>query len=337
MKLAFPLVFVFSRLRSSVNALCLPLALAAALLPSAPAAQSAAGDAQGTRDHPLISRFQGAVIKDQKRIDYDEAVLIVGPIADGRDVPPGSLQTVEGQVERTGYRIAGNRSSLEVMRNYAQALSAKGFNTVYACNGAECGRDFDGFVANSGRVMPPDFDAAFGDGNRYLLARRQDSQGTVHVLINLMADSANERTLVFQQVVTSVAMATDQVKVLDAAALKQGLEAEGKVAVYGVRFDTAKAEILPDSKATLDEMAKLLRGQPSLTVYIVGHTDNAGTLAANLELSQRRAEAVVKALVAAKIEAGRLVPKGVASLAPVASNADEAGRARNRRVELVLQ
>ena len=94
----------------------------------------------------------------------------------------------------------------------------------------------------------------------------------------------------------------------------------------------------PESKAQLDEMAKLLTANPALKVYIVGHTDNQGQLAHNVDLSQRRAEAVTQALATTyRIAPARLVAKGVASLSPVASNADDAGRAQNRRVGFVQQ
>jgi outer membrane protein OmpA-like peptidoglycan-associated protein len=86
-------------------------------------------------------------------------------------------------------------------------------------------------------------------------------------------------------------------------------------------------------------MAELLKSQPGLKAYIVGHTDNVGGFEANEKLSLARAQAVVAALTAApyKVEAKRLLPKGLASLAPVAGNGDDAGKARNRRVELVAQ
>ena len=84
-------------------------------------------------------------------------------------------------------------------------------------------------------------------------------------------------------------------------------------------------------------MARLLRSQPALKVFIVGHTDNAGGFDANLALSAARAQAVVAALSRAGINPQRLAAKGLANLAPVASNAEEAGRTRNRRVEMVLQ
>ena len=121
------------------------------------------------------------------------------------------------------------------------------------------------------------------------------------------------------------------------AAMQKSLAESGRVAIYGVYFDTDKAVVKPESKAALDEMGKLLNANPNLKVYVVGHTDNQGTLAGNMDLSQKRADAVVKALEAGyKIPAARLSPR-VASLAPVAANDAEAGRAKNRRVELVSQ
>ena len=82
---------------------------------------------------------------------------------------------------------------------------------------------------------------------------------------------------------------------VDAKALQGGLEAEGKVALYGIYFDTGKAELKPESRPQLDEMGKLPQAQPALKVYIVGHTDNQGSLEANLQLAAACA-AVVAAL-----------------------------------------
>ena len=168
------------------------------------------------------------------------------------------------------------------------------------------------------------------------------SQGGRDILVLTYTSSAvNPNTHVaatYLEIVEPKAMPTGQVSV-DAKAMQAGLQTDGKIALYGLFFDTGKADIKPESKAQLDEMARLLQSQPTLKVFIVGHTDNQGALEANLALSQQRAQAVVAALTAApyKIDARRLQARGVASLAPLASNAAEEGRARNRRVELVLQ
>ena len=84
-------------------------------------------------------------------------------------------------------------------------------------------------------------------------------------------------------------------------------------------------------------MAKLLTDNPDLRVFIVGHTDWVGDVAANQALSQDRAASVVAALTDAGIAKDRLAPIGLGIYAPRASNASDAGRALNRRVELVEQ
>ena len=94
--------------------------------------------------------------------------------------------------------------------------------------------------------------------------------------------------------------------------------------------------IKPESRPTLEQIAKLLASQPQLNVFIVGHTDNQGAYEYNLDLSRRRAEAIAAELVKSfRIAQPRLRTAGLGFLAPVGSNASEAGRALNRRVELV--
>jgi outer membrane protein OmpA-like peptidoglycan-associated protein len=141
------------------------------------------------------------------------------------------------------------------------------------------------------------------------------------------------------QVVEGKPMEGGKVSVnLNAGEMAKSIAADGKVAVYGVYFDIDKSDVKPESKAALGEMAKLLQQNPQLKVFVVGHTDNQGALAHNVELSQKRADAVIKTLATDyKVDARRLAAKGVASYAPVASNDAEAGREKNRRVELVKQ
>ena len=116
--------------------------------------------------------------------------------------------------------------------------------------------------------------------------------------------------------------------------LMKALESEGHVAL-DVRFATSKADILPESKPVLEQMIALLKENPSLKVSIEGHTDNVGDTKANKALSERRAASVVAALKAAGLAPGRLTAAGWGSEKPLADNTTEAGRAKNRRVELV--
>ena len=124
--------------------------------------------------------------------------------------------------------------------------------------------------------------------------------------------------------------------VADAAAMSNDLRATGHVAVYGIHFDTGKAVVKPESKPALEEVAKLLKADPALKLWVVGHTDWVGKVDDNMRLAQARAEAVAAELASAHgIAASRLKGYGVGPLAPVAGNDDEAGRAKNRRVDLV--
>jgi outer membrane protein OmpA-like peptidoglycan-associated protein len=139
-----------------------------------------------------------------------------------------------------------------------------------------------------------------------------------------------------QTVVTETAL-TQEV-VATAAALSTGLRANGHMVVNGILFDTGKSEVKPESAAALQEVVKLLRQDPKLKVFVVGHTDNVGVLSANMELSRQRAAAVVRELATKYAVAGdRLQAYGDGPYAPVTSNDSADGRTLNRRVELVKQ
>jgi OmpA-OmpF porin, OOP family len=126
--------------------------------------------------------------------------------------------------------------------------------------------------------------------------------------------------------------------VANAEAMGNDINSTGHVAVYGIYFDSGKTEIKPESDVAIEQISKLLLNNASLKLYVVGHTDNVGTIEANMKLSKDRADAVVNALITKyAIPAARLKSYGVASLTPVASNDNEEGRAKNRRVELVKQ
>jgi outer membrane protein OmpA-like peptidoglycan-associated protein len=126
--------------------------------------------------------------------------------------------------------------------------------------------------------------------------------------------------------------------VANAEAMGNDINSTGHVSVYGIFFDTGKSEIKPESDTAIAQISKLLKNLESLKLYVVGHTDNVGAIDANMKLSKDRADAVVNSLITKYgIPAVRLKSYGVASLAPVASNDTEEGRAKNRRVELVKQ
>src|SRR5208283_2874921 len=116
---------------------------------------------------------------------------------------------------------------------------------------------------------------------------------------------------------------------IDAAAMASDIADTGSVAIYGINFDTASSVIKPESEPAIGEIAKLLTNNPTLKVYIVGHTDMVGDAASNLRLSQARAQSVINALVSWQhIAASRLLAFGNGPYAPVASNKTDEGRAK---------
>lgn len=130
----------------------------------------------------------------------------------------------------------------------------------------------------------------------------------------------------------------EQSVVVSSEQIAKAMGDEGKVVFYGIYFDTDKATLKTESAPTLAEMAKWLKTNASAKVFIVGHTDMQGSVERNQKLSRDRAVSVIAALTKDHgINADRLGAEGVGPLGPVASNANEAGRAKNRRVEMVLR
>lgn len=301
----------------------------AALTAAVAAAQSE--DVEGSKDHPLVSRYPGSVITVYHVVEFDEFTLPLGKLQDSK---PEKTQHLEGKITHIVYNEPSGRSLLEIYRNYESALKKGGFQILYACVNSEgCGGGSPTlYAANGGE----DWD--WGSGHRYLSAKLSRPEGDAYVSMHIgqWADLSRGPSVVLY-VVEVKPMEGDLVKV-DAAALASDITRTGHSAVYGIFFDTGKADVKPESDDALKEIAKLLQQSAQLKLLVVGHTDSVGSLASNMDLSKRRAEAVVQVLATKYgIAAARLTAQGAGPLAPVASNKSEEGRAKNRRVELVEQ
>jgi outer membrane protein OmpA-like peptidoglycan-associated protein len=108
------------------------------------------------------------------------------------------------------------------------------------------------------------------------------------------------------------------------------------IRLNNIFFETAKADLQPESFAELDRVVELLRSNPSMEIAISGHTDNVGTTSFNRDLSDARARAVMSYLIEKGIERKRLKAKGYGDSKPIASNDTEEGRQENRRVEFTI-
>ncbi|WP_295444763.1 OmpA family protein [uncultured Thiodictyon sp.] len=325
-------------------------------------------DQDGSRDHPLLKRYEGSFIVAHDGKAFDEFVLPTAPLkadAQRRDqhnniafAPEQSLN-LEGRTTRLVYVVPEGRSPLEVVRNYQDEVEALGGKVLFTCKREECGGAADrssnggGGEMSLAMVLYPEeriTDPAFSSGNcamterikdqRYLAAELPDQQAHVSVLAyTLKADSyckaLDGRTVAVVDFIEAKGREQKMVKV-DAAEMARTIATTGRIALYGILFDFDKTAVKPESAPALTEIAALLKGNPALKLLVVGHTDNAGNFDYNRTLSQRRAEAVVATLVKDyKVDKARLLPVGVSFAAPLASNQSEEGRAQNRRVELV--
>ncbi|MBS3771420.1 MAG: OmpA family protein [Bacteroidales bacterium] len=295
-------------------------------------------DIEGSEDHPMISRYEGAYISGYEHYDYDRLTFYTGE-------ENGELQEIvpEGEVTQILYFLpTEGLSVLQVQRNYQMALKEAGFEIVYECFSDKDEIPYSIFDGMLGDHYSGDHskNVFVGKDKSYFLARLPQEDGNMyvsaHTLLSGYADEDNQPVTLLQ-ILEEKPMETGKVKVnIDAQAMANDIDEKGSVRIYGINFDTDKATIKEDSESVLAEIASLLEEDPELNLGVVGHTDATGSEEHNMDLSKRRAEAVVEYLTSEhSISADRLTPRGLGPWAPVASNEDEDGRARNRRVELV--
>jgi OmpA-OmpF porin, OOP family len=213
-------------------------------------------------------------------------------------------ENIEGHSWKISYYPQGTAqtkpSEVQILRNYENAMASLGGKVVFAEKGRETMR-------------------LTKDGKDYWVEVTAEFTGKYGLTI-------------FER------KAMDQDVVANAEALADGLKTTGHCVVNGIYFDTGKSDLKPESDRAIGEIAKLMKGNSSLNLYVVGHTDTEGGLESNMTLSQNRANAVMQALIGSHgIAASRLKAFGNGPYAPVASNDNEDGKARNRRVELVKQ
>jgi OmpA-OmpF porin, OOP family len=315
-------------------------------------------DAEGAADSAFVGRYEGSSIVGQTSTVFEELILAAGP-AVVKTKSFSKTVSQKGRVLRSLYVSPEQRSSLEVFGNYVDALKSEGFTIVYECANADCGANFSNLKYNSkdpavviskdasnrrinlsrgmfSKVLDP----------RYALMQKGDAGNETYVAVFAaqnaggsfgdVSKALRDRVGVLIEIVEP-GVREDKIVTITAEDIGNTLGTDGRVVFYGLFFDFDKATITAESAPQLAEMVSYLKADRNMRVYVVGHTDNKGDLDYNLKLSTARAGSVVNALVKAGIDAGRLLAKGVGPLAPLATNATEQGKAKNRRVELVAQ
>lgn len=326
-------------------------------------AAALAADAPGTADPPRMKRIAESRIVFQSKADHDRLALALEKLNwighEGKLAPFRSARA-EGRRITTYYALPARMMPLEAMRNYIAELSGQGFEILFSGSGEELqtigyGNQIARHVLGmTGSYGNPEERAQWPLQNAdersaaYFAARRKDEGGAETFvsgyfgIYKLGGEWEVSRGVV---VPDGVAMArVDLIEVeprqqrmvfVTSDEMAEQIALNGRVALYGIEFEFDSARITPQAEATLAEIGKLLTSRPQLRILVVGHTDSQGSFEYNRRLSQQRAEAVVVRLAALGIVRERLFPVGVGFAAPIATNATEEGRARNRRVELV--
>lgn len=256
--------------------------------------------AQTCPPHPLFTPLANHSTRSCEEKDFDKLEL--------RQSKAGGGTTnidKQGHAFQHVYKFDGEwdkrPSTTQIMQNYAVAVKKTGGDVLYQSEGR-----LDAKVKKTDAV--------------YWMTVTSDGSGDYWV--------RTIREEAMQQEVTDIS----------AAEIKKGIDEEGRIAFYGIYFDTDKATLKPESGNALAEIAKYLKENAAVNVFIVGHTDNTGDFNHNNTLSKARAEAVVNELVSKyQVAKTRLIAQGVGPLSPVASNKTEDGKAKNRRVEMVLR
>jgi outer membrane protein OmpA-like peptidoglycan-associated protein len=325
-------------------------------------------DLASGKDPSSLGRFSGSKLVSYTAADYDALTIpldMLKVVPGQRDTSnnavyaPSKKLDLEGRRQHFVYLLPEGASPLAALRNYQNAAKAKGGKSLYECQGAECGggqrsvssggggnQSIGMFLWPTNKVLDkpasPAGCAMRGKIVEQRFAALEFPAGNVHATVLAFSiegtgecKNFNGRTFVMVDTLESKAMA-QTMDTPSASDMVASITTSGRIALYGILFDTGKTEVKSESKATMDEIAKLLTANRSLKLLVVGHTDNVGGFAPNLDLSKRRAESVVAQLVSQyKVDAKRLQAFGVSFASPVAPNTDEAGRGKNRRVELV--
>ncbi len=318
--------------------LCISIPFSGSLAQNVPTA-TVVSDVPYGRDHPMLKRFESTFIVAYNRNELERVVLFSNPVApdfSGKTLPIASSMVVDGTSYVIAYRGNAETSPRSIANFYKAQLNDAGFETLFECMHAECTSGGANFNYLGSLLQARPFNVGDLDSKQifYRLSRLVEPDRDIYVS-TLIGYGARGPAITLR-IVETKPHALDKSAIMEAEAIDANISTAGKAVLYGILFATGKAEISPLSKEPLNEIADYLKSNPAVRLVVTGHTDSRGDFAHNVSLSEQRAQAVVKTLVENyAIDPARLVAFGAGMSAPVASNETEAGRARNRRVELV--
>lgn len=271
---------------------CMWLALALGAMTATTGRAQSTTSLKGAKDHPMISRFQGSVIVGQEKRDFDSYRLPLGPATDhitgNMDDKFKDHLDVEGKITRTMYFAPPGSSPLLVYRSYENALKQAGLVTMFTCELSSC--KGTGWLPNFYAAHWPMGGNSLGDEGRVLVAKLSRPDGDVYVsLCSSTLYCCPEKVYTFVDVIETKPMAGGLVTV-NAATMANDIAQTGHQSIYGIYFDFGKADLKPESDATLDQRDKEIKKWDTLYAEwkkLVQDGDTAGATAKDKELSKQ--------------------------------------------------
>lgn len=260
--------------------------------------------------------------------------LPIGAWTETAGVPVASL---EGEVRRTAWRMSGaGITTGQVLAPLREQLMSDGFDIIFECSARSCG-GFD-FRFGTDILRAPNMYVDLSD-YRFLSAKSADATQALSLLISRDGDTVFAQLVevgppgrAAVSVITTPVVSTPE----DAGDVVTQLETTGHVVLVDLDFASGSASLGDGPVQSLDAMVAYLLANPTRQITFVGHTDATGSLAANVALSRRRAEAAQAYITSRGVPASQVAADGVGFLSPRAANLTVEGREANRRVEAVL-
>jgi len=281
----------------------------------------------------LVRPIANTKVHHNESVDYGRYKFVSGPAEKGAI---NAVTTLEGKTSAISYTGTDKNSPFEIFSVYKNYLKQNKFEIVFACEKAECGDGFKGlwYGLNPFEKLGDATPILHGSGGHqhYIAAKKKIAGKDTYVSVLVFIAGWWNVPL---YIVTVAQPGSLETEVVPASKIAEAILSEGRMAMYGITFDSGKSEIKSESEGTLTELAAFLKTDGGV-FYVVGHTDGEGSLADNMKLAQDRAGAVKETLIGKYgVPASMLSAHGGGPLSPLATNSTEAGRALNRRVEIV--
>jgi len=258
-------------------------------------------DEPGSKDYELLERMPNYKIRNYKDFEFDQYEFQQSK--DQKQSIEGRKIEIRFEHYKANTRVVKKPSYLQILRNYSAAIEKAGGQILFEHRNSDFGHYF--LKTETGKEVWVEILTAPDNGRRY----------TMTII---------EREVMKQDILVKADLIEEKIRI------------EGKIALYGIYFDTGKTLIKPESEESLEQIAIFLKNNVDVNCWVVGHTDLDGSFQNNMELSLGRAKSVITYLQDNySISPDRLFAEGVGPLAPVSTNETEEGKTLNRRVELV--